>query len=680
MSKRQADEPDGGSKKSKILRQLWPHQRSAIAWMLKRELPSQRGHPSGGILGDEMGLGKTASILGLIFFEMHRQKRHQNLIVVPASLLLKWRDEWFKHFDVDEHSVLLYHGDNRQKCVKWSNKQQRWCLDPRARIVITTYGQVLSDHKASMAAPDQEPLAGCLSRDGYRFGILGAVEWHRIVLDESHLSIQNIKAKRFAALSWLQSLRRWAVTGTCHTNSWTDVAAICRWINVAPYSELSWWKDNWTLPDPVKLWRFGDKKVFHVEARLQGFTREDVGRETPAYILIRHKTLIKSLPSITIENVKIDFSRGEVLAYDCIACEFRRALARYFAPRRRSNNEPSDQPVESDRAQLFRVLCKYLTKIRQFCNHPRLAEGARSTERFRYIQGNQNGMCISCSEQEGKLVLVACGHYLCQCCFKQLGDHCPTCIEPEPEQPKGWKPLYNGSPELVCRHCKARGHSNWTHEECSLRQPTNDNYDYSEIGHSTKFEAVLRVLDLWKQRDCEDGISTPFKVVIFSQWVSSFNLLEPVLEANGWNSLRFTGEITNLEERADLLKQFARDANLSILLCGLKVGGVGLDLVMANRVVMLEPWFNLPVEEQATDRLHRMGQTRPVQVVKFTMAWSAEDWIGALQQKKQAESRWLRGEWNGERADRHSQFSSKDLDGLQSYLKRTYYLDHRMLK
>jgi len=101
---------------------------------------------------------------------------------------------------------------------------------------------------------------------------------------------------------------------------------------------------------------------------------------------------------------------------------------------------------------------------------------------------------------------------------------------------------------------------------------------------------------------------------------------------------------------------------------------------MADRVIMLEPWFNLPVEEQATDRLHRMGQTRPVQVVKFTMAWSAEDWIGALQQKKQAESRWLRGEWNGERADRHSQFSSKDLDGLQSYLKRTYYLDHRMLK
>jgi len=693
MLKRRAEEGQPSKRQHSsgnglVLKQLWSHQRRAIAWMLKREQPSERALPSGGILGDEMGLGKTASILGLIFLQYLKHPERQSLIVVPASLLHKWRHEWHKHFAAGDDTVLLYHGEHRAGCVQWSSEQQRWRLRSSACVIITTCGQVLSEFKAAQRASEADPLAGCSSEAGYRFGALATTDFYRIVVDESHLSLKNSKAKGFAAMLGMHALRRWAVTGTVHTNSWTDVASVCRWIGVQPYNDPEWWKDNWTLGVAVKMWRFGDKAKFRGEARTQGFLLSDNGSETLSYILIRTKALIKGLPLLTVETAQLEFTKGELFAYDNIACDFRLALSTYFralkskVSKRKPTNVEDKAPAPNT-AHLFRIICKFLTKIRQFCIHPRLAEGAAQTERFRLGQEQPASVCVECSEQEGLRAAPQCGHLLCTSCQESVGQRCSSCqLEPEQQpisQRASQQRFYTGSKQLRCRHCSAPGHSDWLHPECAMKQPASDStHRYGEVGYSTKFSAILCMLERWRECDRADGCTQPFKVVIFSQWISCFNLLEPVLKLNGYGTLRFTGEITDLEKRNQRLQQFAAEPQLHILLCGLKVGGVGLDLVMASRAILLEPWFNGPVEDQAQDRLHRMGQTRPVQVLKLNIHWSAEDWMLALKERKLAESRWLRGEWNGS-ASSNAQFTSKDLNRLANYLCRSYYVDHAVV-
>lgn len=285
---------------------------------------------------------------------------------------------------------------------------------------------------------------------------------------------------------------------------------------------------------------------------------------------------------------------------------------------------------------------------------------------------------------------MACKHWLCYQCYNKASElenaNCTQCTvyldgQFSTKESNYLRPLYTGSPDTHCTHCLGFGHSRETSPECALNIPPNDDHTYHPIGHSTKFQAALVTLDYWRRLDKMNEDKSPYKVVIFSQWVSSFNLLQPVLEQNGYSTLRFTGETINLEERNKILEQFANDHTIHILLCGLKVGGVGLDLVSANRCIMLEPWFNLPVEKQAADRTHRIGQTRPVHIVKFTIKYSVEDWMLALQTKKQAESEWIKGEWKiaKQKAKQSSQFNQKDLASLLYYLCRSYYNDHRPL-
>lgn len=654
MKRTAAEEETNEPKKSKsdlVIKQLWSHQRSAIHWMAQRELPSTRGELSGGILGDAMGLGKTASILGLVFWKYVREPQLQTLVVVPASLLHKWRDEWFKHFTAAPDSVFIYHGANKHTELVWDPEQLRWSFPKSATLVLTTYGQVLADHRAMLTNAD--PFDGCQHEEAYRCGVLAATDWYRIVLDESH-SIQNEKAKRYDALCRLSSLRRWAVTGTVYSNRWNDIAAVCAWIGVKPYNNPDWWRLHWIEAGPVRTWRYGDRTKFLPEATQQGFIKEDFNRaETLPYILIRPKSLIPSLPPLQVKHLKLDFTPLQLEAYRVLAAEFKIAIHRFLSSKKKTRstiNHSTDLnqaavasagPVNT--AHLFRIIAKYLVRLRQFCNHPLLArEGAKGTEKFR--------VCIQCSSTTN-LKLFQCGHQLCSECRQ------PCALD-----------------SLQCTTCSVESQD--AADSVPFSQPKDDRSLYGPIGHSTKFQAILICLEQWKSRVSQDG---PLKVVIFSQWVSTFNLLEPVLGINGYKSIRFTGETTNLDERDKILKRFEREEDIKILLCGLKVGGVGLDLVIANKAILVEPWFNLPVEEQAQDRLHRMGQVRPVQIVKLSMAWSLEDWLYDLQEKKSAESKWLIGEWNGQKKNSNSHYTAKELSSLSHYLCPSYFLNHRPL-
>lgn len=131
------------------------------------------------------------------------------------------------------------------------------------------------------------------------------------------------------------------------------------------------------------------------------------------------------------------------------------------------------------------------------------------------------------------------------------------------------------------------------------------------------------------------------KTIIFSQFTSMLNLLEPLLAAHNLSYARYDGSMTPAAREASLAAlRLDSDANggggggATVLLCSLKCGALGLNLTCASRVVLMDPWWNPQIGEQAIDRVHRVGQTRDVDVYEMVVADTVEERIVRLQAQK----------------------------------------------
>ncbi|KAL8951532.1 MAG: hypothetical protein Q9222_002503 [Ikaeria aurantiellina] len=127
--------------------------------------------------------------------------------------------------------------------------------------------------------------------------------------------------------------------------------------------------------------------------------------------------------------------------------------------------------------------------------------------------------------------------------------------------------------------------------------------------------------------------SSTHKFIVFSQFTSMLNLIEPFLRKENLIFTRYDGSMRN-DLREASLERLRNDKKTRILLCSLKCGSLGLNLTAASRVVILEPFWNPFVEEQAIDRVHRLNQTLDVTIYKLTVANTVEARILALQEKK----------------------------------------------
>lgn len=148
------------------------------------------------------------------------------------------------------------------------------------------------------------------------------------------------------------------------------------------------------------------------------------------------------------------------------------------------------------------------------------------------------------------------------------------------------------------------------------------------------------------------------RVLVFSQFAEMLGLIADELVELGLPFVRLTGD-TPPALRAETVAQF-QDKHVPLMLLSLKAGGVGLNLTAADTVIHVDPWWNPAVEQQATDRAHRMGQDQAVTVYKLVVAGSIEERIQALQARKAA----LADGVLGEDGALVSKFSAADLDAL----------------
>ena len=123
------------------------------------------------------------------------------------------------------------------------------------------------------------------------------------------------------------------------------------------------------------------------------------------------------------------------------------------------------------------------------------------------------------------------------------------------------------------------------------------------------------------------------KILIFSQFVEMLGIIRKELEKAGYTYEYLDGQ-TPAKERLDRVERFNQTPSIPIFLISLKAGGTGLNLTGADYVIHYDPWWNPAVENQATDRAHRIGQTRHVFNYKLITRGTVEEKILALQQKK----------------------------------------------
>lgn len=130
----------------------------------------------------------------------------------------------------------------------------------------------------------------------------------------------------------------------------------------------------------------------------------------------------------------------------------------------------------------------------------------------------------------------------------------------------------------------------------------------------------------------ESLIAEGRQVLVFSQFVEMLKLIEADVKANGWRYLMLTGQT---QKRGELVEAF-QSGKASVFLISLKAGGVGLNLTAADTVILYDPWWNPAIERQAMDRVHRIGQDKPVFVHRLIAESTVETRIAEMQARKQA--------------------------------------------
>ncbi|KAF9100697.1 DNA helicase rad5 [Mortierella sp. AM989] len=656
------------------------------------EFPNSEQQCRGGILADEMGLGKTIEILSLVHSNQmdrsrldtpeeafsrlstshstQRQPSPTTLIVCPMSLLSQWRDEAINSSD-GSLKVEVYYGGARE----WTDDTltQRGAPD----VLITSYGTVLSEYSSLLSGQDIDKTNGksianlddIKSQNNWKKGsALFNVEFHRVVLDEAH-QIKSRMAKTSKACYALNSVRRWVVTGTPIQNKLEDLFSLVHFLRAEPWSNFSFWRTFISIPFESKD---KDKAIKVITSVLEPL------------VLRRTKTTkdengnsIIMLPERTIEIEYLNFSEQENDIYQAL---FKDGKTKF-------NHYCRAGTVLKHYASIFQLLMR----MRQVCDHPLLVIGrSKPTESsessfdlkdgpiqleelmakfsrdgdqkeptfgasvLHNLMSNTEEVpeCPVCFEDMADGVLMPCMHTACRSCvldYLQLRDNkgekgeCPICrqgpitendlIEYTTSDAAGVKPDTSDNERTdvlagnILNFEKTKltaenGNSNGGNRVVQIRR--------NNFKSSAKLDALMH--NLIQVRKAEPGT----KSVVFSQFTGMLDLIEAILERDGFQFLRLDGT-HNQASREKTLEAFKTpDHPASVILISLRAGGVGLNLTAASRVYMMDPWWNYAIEAQAIDRVHRIGQTKPVLVKRFIVQDSVEEKILSIQNRKNA--------------------------------------------
>ncbi|EDV94807.1 transcription termination factor 2 [Drosophila grimshawi] len=605
-----ADDPAG------LKVQLMNHQKHALVWMFWRE--QQR--PRGGILADDMGLGKTLTMISLVLACKNRQESDADaksassddepdtdkqrksvggwsskgrketykggtLVICPASLLRQWEAEVASKLTRHRLTVCVHHGNNRETKAKHLRTYD---------MVVTTYNIVAREQKM--------------------MGALFGVKWHRIILDEAHV-VRNHKSQSSMAVSEMRAKFRWALTGTPIQNKELDVYALLKFLRCTPFDDLATWK------------RWIDNKSAGGQERLNLLMKSLMLRRTKAQLQLDGK--LSSLPNKEIRLIEMNLDKDEMNVYSKVMAFSQTLFAQFLFQRAEKDSDahfvndackPTHNQIKDPNGAYYKMHEKFsrmaghnkevksheilvlLLRLRQICCHPGLIDSMLEEE---------GSTSIGHDESDGYTHEIDL--------LDQLN-----------------KMTINDSASSSSSRRSSNGNSRGSggNDDVRLAKASKNvlkrsNPVFNLCRPSTK---MLKVLEILKT----NILKSDDKVIIVSQWTSMLDILRDLLQQEKLAALSLNGSIP-VKNRQNIVNEF-NDARNSkrILLLSLTAGGVGLNLIGANHLILLDLHWNPQLEAQAQDRIYRVGQKKDVFIYKIVCLETVEQRIKALQDRKMA--------------------------------------------
>eukprot|EP01138_Halocafeteria_seosinensis_P008441 gb/GECG01008626.1/.p1 GENE.gb/GECG01008626.1/~~gb/GECG01008626.1/.p1 ORF type:complete len:1339 (+),score=179.55 gb/GECG01008626.1/:1-4017(+) len=272
-------------------------------------------------------------------------------------------------------------------------------------------------------------------------------------------------------------------------------------------------------------------------------------------------------------------------------------------------------------------------------------------------RGIEEYECPICLDTPVNAVISPCAHIFCRNCFTQwVGQHdgkpCAVChryVRPNDAillSQRSSSTQSSPREESHFRHWKASSKLCKMVEEMSVVKKFNDicreapdNNDRGSERNPKSRPGTSGVAERFGDLQCQvlDRVGLtpegPVKAVIFSQWTGMLNLIEQAFQENGITSERLDGTM-NQNKRGKALKRFRECENVDAILVSLKAGGVGLNLTQGTLVYLVDPWWNPSVEDQAINRVHRIGQEKTIVVKRLICTNTIEERLLRLQEKK----------------------------------------------
>lgn len=661
-------------------------QLQAIAWMVDREKLMINNQPmfsmvcKGGLLADYMGLGKTRTIIGLC--EAAKSVRRDRmvsdrvdsaatLIVCPVSVMSQWRDE-IKRTVRPCPRVLIYYGTNRKNTIFQ---------------VAQEYDYVISSYHSLAYEYDYSP-----TKKIFR------IQWHRVVLDEAHwirnrtthiakacsylngmrrwvvtaTPIQNrlsdlepliafLKLPGFSEHSWWRSdmddqmIRcLQAILSTIMLRRTPDTVINGKRILDLPPKEIVTIEEKL----PAEEQHFMKDLKNRVSLRLNEAQAQHDAFRTYAHAF---EMLVRCRQACLHRNIVIESLRAK-MGLSGTSEGALEALEKHKQAHERRQEQENDTAAKEELARLQAELKQEEAKLKverateaQLADFLKLLKKKLVSSEFgaTVIESINNksafeAECIVCLEPMTIPSILPCAHMYCRECIKtclEATNRCPLCKvkvtmakvinvphaihgkgDAAPASPSS--PTSEADALLLANRQKSRRENKkaaQADEQAFLRWLS---VDPGPVTTWQESDRTRRIRELVQETGEDD------RVLVLSSFVTYLRSLEAHLNRAGISTAVMDGSMNPTIRQAVIGRFTQETGGPKVLLASIGTCGVGLNLTRASLCILAEPNWNPGVEEQAVNRIHRLGQTKPVRIVRFSAKDSVEEAMSEICDQK----------------------------------------------
>ncbi|CAG9939553.1 unnamed protein product, partial [Clonostachys rosea f. rosea IK726] len=637
---------------------LFSYQVTITSWMIERECSGSS--PLGGLIGDEMGMGKTLVSLACAVGHPPEPEDIEKfckatLVIVPNKMIARqWVDEIRKH--CKEHIRNL-------ACIYGSGDDCGLDFYEEKFFVLATYRDIMHQHpgiaKVQEWKEKYEDDNVSFNREFSKAaGDLFKIDWYRIILDEAH-QIKNVKAHKF--FPYLKFL------GCPFTDSSLNFHA--------KFVDGFRGRENFDALAGLVMYRRTKKDSFlgHKILDLPGKHSEDIWVSITQEEQLIYETVfehydkaIRQMKAKEEEKGYLTESEKDQLSeiYLAQSTRLRQTVSHLFDIERFFRESIKDVELESlmeilnsrsekgkliDNLKLQEGVAGYSLGLKKLEGQKASVFGGSftlanllKTSRNEVKVRRKSCRCLICNKDDMPKdpMKSRCGHVYCMACLchKVVADHGVKCLHATCTHPLTVGDTIELFDGIMTRAKEDTNYKEPGADSVSARiarkKEANGFFTAScfqpkrfGIPPSTKLTTALSVILTWQENHPDD------KILVFTQFVMSGKILGYMLGQLGMEFLYLYGSIDD-RGRKKAIDAFKTDANKKIMIVGLKCGGQALNLTAANRVILIDPWWNNVQENQAFGRVWRHGQTKETHLVRIWANTPMDQYIFQLQNDK----------------------------------------------